>query len=35
MKQQYVNEISRSRFCRMGKNYMNSVRGTGAWYRET
>jgi hypothetical protein len=27
MKQQYVNEISHRRFCRMGKNYVSTVRG--------
>jgi len=32
MKQQYVNEISHRRFCRMDKNYMSTVRGSGAGY---
>ena len=27
MKQQYVNEISHRRFCRMDKNYMSTFRG--------
>ena len=27
MKQQYVNEISHRRFCRMDKNYMSTVGG--------
>jgi len=35
MKQQYVNEISHRRFCRMDKNYMSTVRGSGAWCYET
>jgi len=36
MKQQYVNEISHRRFCRMDKNMdMNTVLGSGAWYSET
>jgi len=35
MKQQYVNEISHRRFCRMNKNYMSTVRVSGAWYSET
>ena len=35
MKQQYVNEILHRRFCRMDNNYMNTVRGSGAWYSET
>jgi hypothetical protein len=33
MKQQYVNEISHGRFCRMDKN-MSTVRGASAWYFE-
>jgi len=35
MKQQYVNKISRSRFCRMDNDYMSTVRGSGVWYSET
>jgi len=35
MKQQYVNEISNRRFCRMDKNYMSTVRRSGAWFSET
>ena len=35
MKQQYVNEISHRRFCRMGKNYISTVQGYNAWYSET
>jgi len=35
MKQQYVNEVSHRRFCRMDNNYMSTVRGSGAWYSET
>jgi len=35
MKQQYVNEISHRRFCRMDNNYMSTVRRSGAWYFET
>jgi len=34
MKQQYVNEISHRRFCRMVKNYMSTLWGSGAWYSE-
>ena len=34
MKQQYVNQISHSRFYRMDKNYMSTVRGSCAWYSE-
>jgi len=30
MKQQYVNEISHRRFCRMDKNYISTVQGSGA-----
>ena len=35
MKQQYVNEISHRRFCRIDKNYMSTVRVSGVWYSET
>ena len=35
MEQQYVNEISHRRFCRMDNNYMSTVRVSGAWYSET
>jgi len=35
MKQQYVNEISHRRFCKMDNNYMSTVQGSGAWYCET
>jgi len=35
MKRQYVNEISHRRFCRMDKNYMSTVQGSGDWYSET
>jgi len=35
MKQQYVKEISHRRFCRIDKNYMSTVRGSGVWYTET
>jgi len=35
MKQQYVNEISHRRFCRMDNNYMRTVRGSGVWCSET
>jgi len=35
MKQQYVNEISDKRFCRMDKNYMSTVQGSSASYSET
>jgi len=35
MKQQYVNEISHRQFCRMDKNYMSTVWGSGAWYYES
>jgi len=35
MKQQQVNEISHRRLFRMDKNYMSTVRGSGAWYPET
>ena len=34
MKQQYVNEISQRRFCRMDKNYMSTVRRSSAWSPE-
>jgi len=34
MKQQYVNEISHRRFCRMDKNYISTLPGPGAWYSE-
>jgi len=34
MKQKYVNEISHRRFCRMDKNYMSTVQGSGAWHSE-
>ena len=27
--------ISHRRFCRMDKNYLSTVRGSGAWYSET
>jgi len=35
MKQQYVNELSQRRFCRMDKNYMSTVQRSGAWYCES
>jgi len=35
MKQEYVNEISHRRFCRMDNNYMNTDQGSGTWYSET
>jgi len=35
MKQKYVNEIAHRQFCRMDKNYMNTVRGSSAWFSET
>jgi len=34
MKQKCVNEISQRRFCRMDKNYVSTVRGSGTWYSE-
>jgi hypothetical protein len=35
MKRQYVNKLSYRGFCRMDKNYMSTVQGSGAWYSES